>query len=282
MGTGLSCLTDRHIAGQPPSSVVRGWPLSTGSDSPIGHATGTRPRGPLSTTSMRTTGAHDVWPTSAASQRCLRSCMRAVVCLRCCTSCCTELTLECQSSSVRLPAVTLASLALASSPRSQVRGLSSWAYPLAGLMEVSTNVRRSPCLCAAIVTQRDRHSVSHSASLSGPRAYYLLQYERVEHHETHRLEVSNYVIAASIVGLGFLGSSGDRSGAAWASVPVVIALINLLAILYAMRSRYWVDRHLRRAHMALRELSPRLVDLQKGTDREFDQARRQFLGTGHI
>jgi hypothetical protein len=104
-----------------------------------------------------------------------------------------------------------------------------------------------------------------------------LQYERVEHHETHRLEVSNYVIAASIVGLGFFGSSGGRTGAAWATVPVVIALINLLAILYAMRSRYWVDRHLGRAHMALRELSPLLVDLQKGTDREFTQGRRHFF-----
>jgi hypothetical protein len=108
------------------------------------------------------------------------------------------------------------------------------------------------------------------------RAYYLLQYERVEHHETHRLEVSNYVIAASIVGLGILGSSHGRSGAAWVSVPAVIALINLLAILYAMRSRYWVDCHLGRAHMALRELSPRLVELQSGTDLVFDQARHQF------
>jgi hypothetical protein len=43
LGTGLSPLADRHIAGQLISSVVREWPLSTGSDSPIGHATGTSP-----------------------------------------------------------------------------------------------------------------------------------------------------------------------------------------------------------------------------------------------
>jgi hypothetical protein len=108
------------------------------------------------------------------------------------------------------------------------------------------------------------------------RAYYLLQYERVEHHETHRLEVSNYVIGSSIVGLGFLSSFHGRPGAAWASVPIAIALINLLAILYAMRSRYWVDRHLERAHMALRELSPRLVALQGGTDLVLGQTRRHF------
>jgi hypothetical protein len=105
------------------------------------------------------------------------------------------------------------------------------------------------------------------------RAYYLLQHERVEHHETHRLEVSNYVIAASIVGLGFLGSSRGRLGAAWAGFSVVIALINLLAILYAMRSRYWVDRHLNRAHAVLRELSQRLWDLQEDEDRRFDDER---------
>jgi hypothetical protein len=109
------------------------------------------------------------------------------------------------------------------------------------------------------------------------RAYYLLQYERVEHHETHRLEVSNYVIAASIVGLGFLGSSRSRPGVAWVSIPVVIALINLLAILYAMRSWYWVDRHLGRAHMALQELSPQLVELQNATDEKFNQKRHEFL-----
>jgi hypothetical protein len=43
------------------------------------------------TTSMRTTGAHDDWPTSAASQWCLRPSMPAVVRPRCCTSCGTEL-----------------------------------------------------------------------------------------------------------------------------------------------------------------------------------------------
>jgi len=105
------------------------------------------------------------------------------------------------------------------------------------------------------------------------RSYYRLQYERVEQHETHRLQVSNYVIAASIVGLGFLGSSRGRSGAAWAGFAVVIALINLLAILYTMRSRYWVDRHLNRAHMALHQLSQRLWDLQEVEDREFDEKR---------
>jgi hypothetical protein len=48
------------------------------------------------TTSMRTTGACDDSPISAANPCSPWSCMRAVVRPRCCTSCCTELTLECQ------------------------------------------------------------------------------------------------------------------------------------------------------------------------------------------
>src|SRR5450755_4666154 len=46
LGTGLSCchgLVDRHVASQPLSRVVREYPSSTGSDSPIGYATGTAP-----------------------------------------------------------------------------------------------------------------------------------------------------------------------------------------------------------------------------------------------
>ena len=43
LGTGLSCLADRRVAGQLPSPVVRECPSSTGLDRPIGHATGTIP-----------------------------------------------------------------------------------------------------------------------------------------------------------------------------------------------------------------------------------------------
>jgi len=43
LGTGLSRPADQHVAGQRSSSVARQWPLSTRSNSPIGHATGTLP-----------------------------------------------------------------------------------------------------------------------------------------------------------------------------------------------------------------------------------------------
>jgi hypothetical protein len=102
---------------------------------------------------MQTTGVHDERSASAARERCPPSCMPVVACLCCCTCCCTELTLTCQASSTGLSPTSLSQLVLASSSRRQLRGLSSWVYLLAGLMEVSVNVRRSPCSGAAIVTQ---------------------------------------------------------------------------------------------------------------------------------
>jgi hypothetical protein len=41
LGTGLSCVTDQPVAGQSLPSVVREKPSSTGSDSSLGHITGT-------------------------------------------------------------------------------------------------------------------------------------------------------------------------------------------------------------------------------------------------
>ena len=69
------------------------------------------------TPSMRTTGACQVRPNSAASERCLRSCIRAVVRPCCCTFCCTELTSKSRGCSVRLPPDLSSLLALASSSR---------------------------------------------------------------------------------------------------------------------------------------------------------------------
>jgi hypothetical protein len=41
LGTGLSCLADRHAAGRIASEVVRGCPSYTAPHFPVGHATGT-------------------------------------------------------------------------------------------------------------------------------------------------------------------------------------------------------------------------------------------------
>jgi len=59
---------------------------------------------------IQTTGVYEDAPTSAGSQRCLRSCMRAVVRPCCRTSCCTDLTLTRQADSIRLLPATLALL----------------------------------------------------------------------------------------------------------------------------------------------------------------------------
>lgn len=107
------------------------------------------------------------------------------------------------------------------------------------------------------------------------RMYYTAQYERVAQHETHRLALSNYVIAGSVTALAFLASpwmarSDHPEPAAMVQVTlsVSLALINGLAIRYAFRARYWTRIHLGRVDAALKQLSPRLSELQATADKE--------------
>lgn len=75
------------------------------------------------------------------------------------------------------------------------------------------------------------------------------------------------MIAGSLAGLGFMASPGDRTGLSWASASIGVALTNILAILYAERSRYWVDLHMTHAHLALSELSPQWFALLQIADK---------------
>jgi hypothetical protein len=47
---------------------------------------------------------------------------------------------------------------------------------------------------------------------------------------------------------------------------LTVALTNALAILFAERSRYWVDLHTTHAHIALDQLSPRFFRLLREAD----------------
>ena len=104
------------------------------------------------TTSMRTTGVPQVRPTSAGSQRCLRSCMRAVVRRCCCTHCCTELTLTRQASSAGVSPTSLSQVVLVSSSRSQVQTRTASAAASLACDRSSVGVRWRPPLSVAIVT----------------------------------------------------------------------------------------------------------------------------------
>jgi hypothetical protein len=95
-------------------------------------------------------------------------------------------------------------------------------------------------------------------------AYYELQYERVGAHESNRLQVSNFVLAGSVVALGLLAQSGTKS-TPWVAlvVSVAVILVNALAILFSGNSRNWVKIHQERAAEALKAVSPSLRSLQK-------------------
>lgn len=60
------------------------------------------------------------------------------------------------------------------------------------------------------------------------RAYYLLQYERINQHENGRLHVTNTILAATVVALGLTTLAPDRVVNALAVVPLAVAVANLL------------------------------------------------------
>lgn len=94
------------------------------------------------------------------------------------------------------------------------------------------------------------------------RAYYLLQYERIAQHEGQRLQVSNFVVAGSVVGLGVVATDPSHLSTAAFFVPIAIVLVNALAIVYAWNSRKWVKFHQSRARAVLYRLSPSLWKFQ--------------------
>ena len=98
------------------------------------------------------------------------------------------------------------------------------------------------------------------------RMYYTLQYTRIAQHENGRLQVSNYIVAASVVALGLLALPKSGLSRLYVAAPVAVAIVNLLAILYARQSRRWVKFHQARAHLALEQLSPALAALQERAD----------------
>jgi len=98
------------------------------------------------------------------------------------------------------------------------------------------------------------------------RAYYQLQYQRIAQHESGRLQVSNFVVAASVVALGILALPIGNVCLAAYGVPLSVVAVNSFAIIYATRSRHWVKLHQARAAKVLERLSPSLKELQTQAD----------------
>jgi hypothetical protein len=98
------------------------------------------------------------------------------------------------------------------------------------------------------------------------QAYYLLQYERMAQHETGRLQLSNFVVAASVVALG--AAAAPTKNGPWLPIIVAAAVVvaNVVANAYAVNSRRWVKVHQRRASFALAALSPGIKRIQRKAD----------------
>jgi hypothetical protein len=108
--------------------------------------------------------------------------------------------------------------------------------------------------------------VAASADVETLRMYYSMQYQRIAQHESGRLQVSNFVVAASVIALGLLVL--PKKDVSWSTsvVPLAVTVVNTLAILYSRQARFWVKLHQARAEAVLTEMAPQLVSLQRTVD----------------
>ena len=93
--------------------------------------------------------------------------------------------------------------------------------------------------------------------------YWLAQWQRNAELEDQRLQVSNFVIAASVVGLGLLAASETAGDLALRTVGAAVALSNVMAIVYSGRSAQWARVHKQRARLLLEREWPYFDTLQE-------------------
>ena len=78
--------------------------------------------------------------------------------------------------------------------------------------------------------------------------YYKLQWERISHHEEHRLRFSSMISAGSIAGIGLIARfSGDMNHQHLIVACAVVACANILAIIFTNKSRTWIKYHQNKA-----------------------------------
>jgi hypothetical protein len=92
--------------------------------------------------------------------------------------------------------------------------------------------------------------------------YWQLQWERNAQLEEQRLSVSNYVIGASVVALGIFSVTTATSSLAAYVLAIAVAVTNVLAIVYGLRSEQWARMHKNRARSLLEANWQYLRDLQ--------------------
>lgn len=102
------------------------------------------------------------------------------------------------------------------------------------------------------------------------RIYWQLQWERNSQFEGQRLNVSNYVIGASVIALGIFSVTTAASAVAAYVSAGAVAATNLLAIAYNLRSEQWARMHKDRARQVLGMNWGYLEKLQNDVPRPHD------------
>ena len=97
--------------------------------------------------------------------------------------------------------------------------------------------------------------------------YWESQWRRNAEFEQQRLQVSNFVIAASVIALGLMARTSTKPST-WVIVVVgaAVALSNVMGILYSWRSSQWARLHKARAKAVLVDNWDYLADLQAKVD----------------
>jgi len=106
--------------------------------------------------------------------------------------------------------------------------------------------------------------------------YWRLQHERVAAHEGSRYQVAAFVLAGSLVALGFV-TDDSAAGSAQKLGGAAIAAINLLAVLFISGERRWIKIHQNRSDAVLRSLSPNLIKAQEDVNRRWKVKTRGDL-----
>jgi hypothetical protein len=94
------------------------------------------------------------------------------------------------------------------------------------------------------------------------RAYWLHHGQRGAELEQQRLQVSNFVVASSVVALGIVAATDAPNRAVVIVVGLAVALFNLMAWAYSWQSDRWSHYYSERAKRLLEENWQYLVDLE--------------------
>ena len=111
---------------------------------------------------------------------------------------------------------------------------------------------------------------------------YKLQYERIAQHENQRLAFSSLVIAITTGVLAFISSESKPISSPFQFLLLISLLltINITAIVFISKSRYWIKFHQERAKELLTKFSPEISDIIKSiekTNSDKDKFRRPTL-----